>query len=98
MNDFDSKKLDDLLANGQLTEAKVYIEAIFAGTDDTNVKADAAIDYTLAYIKVANRIHADYLKSLQNIADLLQKTQIAEGKVGDAFKLAKVKSELNIGK
>ena len=98
MNDFDSKKLDELLANGKLPEAKAYIASMFSGPENPDAKTDAAIDYALAYIKAANQINKEHLKSLNSMIELLQKTDIAEGKVTDAFKLAKVKSELNIGK
>ncbi len=96
MKDFDQKKLNALLAENRLGEAKEYITASLTATDP-NVKADAAIEYTLAYIKAANAINADYLKSLKETVELFKKVKRSEGKVGDSIKLAKLKSELNIG-
>ena len=94
MNDFDSKKLDGLLAAGKLDEAKKLITAIFTGPEKPNDKTDAAIDYALAYIKVVNKIQRDYLDSLNEAVDLLQKTKASEGKVNDTVKLAKLKLDL----
>jgi hypothetical protein len=95
MKDFDQKKLDALLAENRFSEAKEYITASLTAAD-ANVKADAAIEYTLAYIKSANAINADYLKSLKETLELFEKTKRAEGKVSDMVKLAKLKSELDI--
>ena len=64
MNDFDSKKLDSLLNSGKLAEAKAYVTSIFSGPAKPTDNVDAAIDYTLAYIKIANKIERDYLDSL----------------------------------
>ncbi len=95
MKDFDQKKLDALLGENRLDEAKEYIRSILSASDP-NAKADAAIEYTLAYVKSVNAINAQYLKSLKETVELLKKTKAAESRTDDALKLAKVKSELNL--
>jgi hypothetical protein len=95
MKDFDQKKLDALLGENRLDEAKEYIHSMLTAADP-NAKADAAIEYTLAYIKSINAINASYLKSLRETIDLLKKTKSAEGRADDSIKLAKIKSDLNL--
>jgi hypothetical protein len=95
MKDFDQKKLDALLGENRLDEAREYIRSALLSADP-NAKADAAIEYTLAYIKSVNAINASYLKSLKETIDLIKKTKAAEGRTDDAFKLAKIKSDLKL--
>ncbi len=95
MKDFDQKKLDALLGENRLDEAKEYMRSTLLSAD-SDAKADAAIGYTLAYVKSVNAINASYLRSLKETIELLKKTKVAEGKADDAFKLAKIKSDLNL--
>jgi hypothetical protein len=95
MKDFDPKKLDALFAENRLDEAREYIRSSLTAADP-NAKADAAIEYALAYIKSANAINAAYLKSLKETIELVKKVKSAEGRTDDAAKLAKVKAELKI--
>ena len=95
MKDFDQKKLESLLNEKRLVEAKEYItQSLLA--EDPDVKADAAIEYMNTYIKASNAINANYLASLKETIELLKKTKAAEGRGNDALKLAKLKSELDI--
>ncbi len=96
MKDFDSKKLDALLATGDLKGAEAYIRAIFSGPENPNARVDAAIDYALAYAKISNVIQADYLASLNQTIELLHKTKLAEGRVSDTVRLAQVKADLGL--
>lgn len=95
MKDFDQKKLDALLGDNRLDEAKEYMRSSLLSAD-SNEKADAAIEYALAYVKSVNAINGAYLKSLKETVELLKKTKAAEGRADDALKLAKIKSDLNL--
>lgn len=95
MKDFDSKKLDAMLASGQLDEAKSYIRSVFAGEGKPTERADAAIDYALAYLKLSNKINRSYADSLAKAGDLLEQAKAVESRSEDSLKVARVRQSLN---
>ncbi|HEU5114390.1 MAG TPA: hypothetical protein VFT82_01330 [Candidatus Paceibacterota bacterium] len=94
MNEFDQNKLDALLDQKAFAEARAYVESYFRQSSGPQEKAASATDIGLLYLKMVNKINRRYLESLKSTADLLEKVQAAKSRVNDAFKVAKLKSEV----
>ena len=96
MKTSDQKILEVLLESGKYNEARAYIESALKAPEAESDKADAAIDYASLYLKITNKINRRYLESLRALEESLSKTNIAEGRIDDSYRLMKVRADLGI--
>ncbi len=93
-NIFDQQKLEALLAEGKIAEAKEYASSCLTAPSAMGTKTGAAIDYAHIYMKAMNRINERYLRSLRQAEELLTKIASVRSKADDAMEIARLKAGL----
>lgn len=90
----DEKKLEDLMRENKLDEAREYIrQSILAPLSDVE-RGEAIVLVTTAYMKLMNGINEEYRDSLQDILDELRSVDKMKEEVDQEIELKKVRIEL----
>jgi hypothetical protein len=94
MENFNPKKLAELLKAGNKKEAGEYLKSLLAGDLTEAEEADAYIDFGLLYVKLMNAIDEEYKTALEEIFNDLRQLNKDKSQFDDKLKLAKVRTEL----
>jgi len=90
----DEQKLEDLMRENKLDEAREYIkQSILEPLSDVE-KGEAIVLVTSAYMKLMNGINEEYRDSLQDILDELRSVDKMKEEVDQEIELKKVRIEL----
>lgn len=98
MQNFDDKKLKNLLEEKKFDEAKKFLEDYFKNLELTESEKGAVfVNYASIYMQVMNDINRQYSKALDEALNILKKIDAKESEVNDKIDLAKVRSEIKGG-
>lgn len=95
MNKLDTKKLEKLLTEKKLDEAKALLEDFFHKVELTPEEKGALyVNLAKIYLEVNNRINGQYLKMLDNMLEALKKVDQKGKEINDRIELAVVRSKI----
>lgn len=90
----DISKLELLLSEDRLEEARPIIRQIASAKLSAKEQASAYISLASAYADIANSINRQYKAALERAIDGMDKISRAEGKAADGARVAEIKDSL----
>ncbi len=90
----DTQKLENLLSEKKLDEARAYINELIQAPLSKEDRGAAIVLFTTTYMKIINDVNSEYKASLQEILDELKEIDKLERSTNEKIDLKKVRAEL----
>lgn len=95
MINFDHNQLEQLLAEGKLSEAKALLEAYFSAQATPEEEGEAYVNLAAIYLKIQNDLDEKYLEVLDEAVEQLTNLSDGRKRISEKVRVAHLKSELS---